>query len=849
MTVAKFWPTSEWAGTEITHEAGGERAGEAACYARSLVERSLTPLVSTDPQGKITEVNKATEEATGLTRGQLIGTDFADCFCEPEKARAAFRIVLEEGLLSDYPLVLRHLSGAVSDVEYNATVYRDERGELQTVFAAGRDHEEAQQARLQVARLAAIAASSQNARFTKDLEGKITSWNAAAEMLYGYTAGDVIGRNGSILLPTGHMGETQELIKRMLRGDRDFGFETQRLCKDGTLLDVALTLSPVHDAEGDITGLSIVAHDVSRRVRAERELHESEERLLAAFHVSPDLMDISRLRDGKLLEVNDGFTRLLGHARADVLGATCSELSIWAEPADRLAFVADLEESGQVNKLEATLRRKDGTQVTCVAHARTIEVQGETCVLSIFRDISDRKRAEEALRESEERYRALFDRSLDCVYLHDFEGHFLDANDAALTLLGYTRGEVRSLSLVSLLEEAEAPRVVAILQQLRDTGKQIGTTEIRLRSKDGRLLDVETHSSVVLRHGKPYAVQGIARDITVRKRAEVALRRSEAHLRALIDTLPDLVWLKDPEGVYLSCNRRFESFFGAAEKDIIGKTDYDFTSAEQADSFRQHDEVAMAAASPTANEEKIVFAEDGHREVLETIKTPVLDSDGQLIGVLGVGRDITERRRSEEAARRHAERLRRTVEGAVLAMSRMVESRDPYTAGHERRVAELATAIGAEMGLNGEQLDALRLAGTVHDIGKIAVPAEILSRPGRLSEAEFSLIQAHPATGFGILADVDFGSPVAEMVLQHHERLDGSGYPRGFKGADILPEARILAVADVVEAMSSHRPYRPALGLEAALAEIRAHAGVKFDADVVTVCARLFEEQEFKFTL
>ena len=198
--------------------------------------------------------------------------------------------------------------------------------------------------------------------------------------------------------------------------------------------------------------------------------------------------------------------------------------------------------------------------------------------------------------------------------------------------------------------------------------------------------------------------------------------------------------------------------------------------------------------------------------------------------------------------RRQAEQLRRTVEGTVLAMSHVVETRDPYTAGHERRVTELATAIAEEMGMDGEELTALRHAGLIHDIGKIAVPAEILAKPGRLSEVEFNLIQQHPATGFDILAAIDFGRPVAEMVLQHHERLDGSGYPRALSGEDILPEARILAVADVVEAMSSHRPYRAALGMEAALAEIREPVGVKYDADVAASCVRLVEEQGFQFT-
>jgi PAS domain S-box-containing protein/putative nucleotidyltransferase with HDIG domain len=244
---------------------------------------------------------------------------------------------------------------------------------------------------------------------------------------------------------------------------------------------------------------------------------------------------------------------------------------------------------------------------------------------------------------------------------------------------------------------------------------------------------------------------------------------------------------------------------------------------------------------------EVFWRKDGTSFPVEYASTPTYEQ-GRLAGAVVTFADITERKRAEEDVRRQAEQLRRTVEGAVLAMSHVVETRDPYTAGHERRVAELATAIAEDMGMDGEELDALRHAGLIHDVGKIAVPAEILAKPGRLSEVEFNLIKQHPASGFDILAAIDFGRPVAEIVLQHHERLDGSGYPRGLSGADILPEARILAVADVVEAMSSHRPYRAALGMEAALAEIREHAGVKYDADVAAACVRLVEEQGFQFT-
>jgi PAS domain S-box-containing protein len=308
---------------------------EAGRYARSLIEVSRNPLVSIDPQGRITDANAAVVEAVGIPRDQLIGSDFADCFSEPEKARAAYLLVLEEGLLSDYRLALRHVSGALTEVEYNAAAYRDAGGELRAVFAAARNAGEAQEARRQVARLALVAASSHDAIFSRDLKGRITSWNAAAEVVYGYAAEEAIGRDGTLLLTSAHEGETKALIKRMLRGDRGFGFATQHLRKDGSQVDVVLSLSPVRDAEGEITGITIIAHDVTEQVRAVRELRESEEKFAAAFQASPDVMMITRRSDGLLLEVNEGFTRLLGYARAETVGRTTAELRIWADPQAR----------------------------------------------------------------------------------------------------------------------------------------------------------------------------------------------------------------------------------------------------------------------------------------------------------------------------------------------------------------------------------------------------------------------------------------------------------------------------------------------------------------------------------
>jgi putative nucleotidyltransferase with HDIG domain len=173
-----------------------------------------------------------------------------------------------------------------------------------------------------------------------------------------------------------------------------------------------------------------------------------------------------------------------------------------------------------------------------------------------------------------------------------------------------------------------------------------------------------------------------------------------------------------------------------------------------------------------------------------------------------------------------------------------MEMRDPYTAGHQRQVAQLACAIAQEMGFPPERVEGMRVLGCLHDIGKIAIPAEILSKPGRLSAMEFTLIKDHPRAGYEIIKDIDFPFPVAEGILQHHERLDGSGYPRGISGPDIILEARILGVADVVEAMASHRPYRRSLGIDQALDEISRNRGILYDPEVVDICLKLFNERK-----
>lgn len=215
--------------------------------------------------------------------------------------------------------------------------------------------------------------------------------------------------------------------------------------------------------------------------------------------------------------------------------------------------------------------------------------------------------------------------------------------------------------------------------------------------------------------------------------------------------------------------------------------------------------------------------------------------------VLEKQRLIREKRRAEEELRKSYDKLQRGLEGTVHTVAKIAETRDPYTARHQKRVTSLACAIAKEMGLSEDQIEGIHVAGTLHDIGKIYVPAEILSKPGKVIDMEMNLIKTHPQVGYEILKEIEFPWPVAQIVLQHHERMDGSGYPQGLPGEDIVLEARILAVADVVEAMCSHRPFRPAIGSDIALKEVAEKSGILYDPRVVEACIRVFANNGFTF--
>ena len=238
---------------------------------------------------------------------------------------------------------------------------------------------------------------------------------------------------------------------------------------------------------------------------------------------------------------------------------------------------------------------------------------------------------------------------------------------------------------------------------------------------------------------------------------------------------------------------------------------------------------------------------DGSLVWVDATVTLNRDSRGRLVEILGVLCDISERKAAEERLHHSLSVLETTMEGTIQAIASTVEMKDPYTAGHQRRVTQIACAIALEMGLPGDSVRDIRTAGLLHDIGKMALPTDILTKPGALNDLELAVIRTHPSVAYNVLKNIDSFGRIAEIVLQHHERMNGSGYPAGLHGEEILLEARILAVSDVIEAMSSYRPYRAALGLDRALQEVTKNSGILYDPDVVSICLKVVPQTGFEF--
>lgn len=641
----------------------------------------------------------------------------------------------------------------------------------------------------------------------------------------------------------------------------------------------------------NIIGILGIYYDITEQKEAEAQLlreRDFSERLIETAQAIILILD----PQGKILQFNPYMEELTGYTSKEVEGKEWFATFI-PEPqreATRKLFhkaFSDVPTQGNISMLST----KQGDILQVEWHDKTLKNEaGETVgLLAVGMDVTGRIEAEKELKL----LHCLINHSGDAIEIIDPKTlQFLSVNETECRELGYSREELLNMTVYDIDPTYTRQHHEINMETMRRKGST--SCEGMHRRKNGTAFPVEVRMTLV-ELDKPYLL-AIASDITERKRSEAALLDANRALRALSEGNQLLIRAECEKELLHEVTKIFTTTGGYSlaavyyteENHPKGFVPVVWSRSDGCTCTPEH---PLCASSEKAEElitqailnGKTQICHDvanGRQNQLRTETAPAcgivsnialpLHEGDRTFGVLGIYSSRSDvfndaevellKEMADDLAygivnlRAHAEHehraklLRQSLEQSVQAIASTVEARDPYTAGHQRRVAELATAIAREMGLGEEQVSSIHLAAIIHDLGKIHIPAEILAKPRKLTELEYKMIQLHPQAGYDIIKNIVFPWPIAEIILQHHEKLDGSGYPQGLSGNAILLEARILSVADVVEAMSSHRPYRPSLGTEAALKEIRNGSGKSYDTDVVNACLALFKHREFAFS-
>ena len=655
----------------------------------------------------------------------------------------------------------------------------------------------------------------------------------------------------------------------------------------------------IRDEKGEYLFSMHTLEDITKYKSMENALRESEEKFRALIEsVSDWIWEVDL--NGIYTYVGPQSRKLLGYEPEELLGRLPFEFMA-SEEAKRLSlfFKNIVEERLEIVNLENTMIHKDGHIVMMeTSGIPFFDEKGNLLgYRGIDRDITERKLAEQNLRNSEERYRLLFASMLNgfayCQMIYEngrpVDFIYLDVNEAFETQTGLHDVKGKRISDVVVGIKENDPELFERYGRVASGGKS-EQFEIYVES-------LKTWFFISVYSPKHEYFVAVFDVITERKEAERALHRANrAHktlssgnlalVKAtnedeLLHTIPSIIV---EEGGYSLATVVYSEDDENKSMRLIawsGKDDHYFYSGHL--SWDDIPEGQLPSARSIRNSTtqicRDIKNEPGYQpwkdacishDYASNIALPLRDNSGKAFGALSIysyqndSFDIEEIELLEELANdlaygiinmrgrieheQHTLLMQQSMEQSIQAIAATLESRDPYTAGHQRRVAELATAIAKEMNLSENQIQGIHFAAIIHDLGKIHVPAEILVKPGRLNELEYKLIQVHPQTGYDIVKDIKFPWPIAEIILQHHEKFNGTGYPQGLKGDQTLLEARIVSVADVVEAMSSHRPYRPALGIDIAMDEIKRGRGTDYDPVIVDACLKLFNEKEFRFT-
>ncbi len=655
----------------------------------------------------------------------------------------------------------------------------------------------------------------------------------------GYKRGEVVGKDFiKFFIHPGSQLKALEHWKKLKETQRTIIFETQILKKDKSTCQVELHCSTILNDKGLIDFVFGVGVDLSSRYESQKAIDETEMKFHELAEHSPNMIFINK--EGKIVYANHKCEEVMGYTREQFYDPEFDFHTLIAPGSLAIineAFKQHLQ-GHEVKPYEYKLITKSGQIIDAIINTALIDYQGGRAIIGIVTNITDYKKIFNELKESEMKYRTCFDNSpLGLVIASGMPPKMVFVNTTMEKILGYTCDELLNFSfeqMKNLIHEEDRELFFNRYQSRLEGSPEPSNYEFKAITKTGEVRWLEIYSSRIMYKGAP-AIQGQFMDTTQQRQIKISLQESEQKYRELVDKALIGVYKTNLSGQFIFVNNAFAHLLEYENAAVLIKIPVEgvYYNSNDRQKFVQTlkennrvDHYQIKLKTKTGQEKDVL--------VSATLEENIIS--GTIV-------DISERQHIEEQLKRNLDKYQDLMIDTIHAMASMLETRDPYTAGHQQRVADLVLYIGTAMGLNENQLKGLHTAAMIHDIGKIYVPAEILSRPSKLTESEFALIKIHPLVGMDILKRIDFPWPVSTIVAQHHERLNGSGYPKGLKENEILREAKILAVADVIEAMSSHRPYRAALSVDDTIKEIEQNAGILYDADIVKATIELIKEK------
>jgi PAS domain S-box-containing protein/putative nucleotidyltransferase with HDIG domain len=539
--------------------------------------------------------------------------------------------------------------------------------------------------------------------------------------------------------------------------------------------------------------------------------------------------------------VNPALARMFGYESPQEMIDTITDIGhqLYSDLRDRERAASLLAEKGLLLGFIAPFRHRSGRTIWLSLNSHAVRREDGTIehFEGTAEDITEKM-------ELEGLYKGLTDRSFTGIYLIQ-DGRFRFLNESAASFAGYKPEDLVGKDSLYCIHPDDHEKARTLTRRMIREGMTL-PFEVRILRKDGAVRWIMLTLNLTDYDGRP-AILGNSLDITEWKETQEQLDYSRAMETSILNSIPLAVLGLENRRITFA-NDDTSRIFGWRPEELFGQSTRILYRSEE-----EYQRIGKAVYEPlrvhenaTTEMEALCRHKDGG-DILCRLKVARIGESLRENRIVATYEDVTELVQTKEKLGLTNEQLQRTLSGAIRTISSLLEAKDPYTAGHQAKVALLVTAIARELGLPEDHVQALGTAALLHDLGKIHIPSDILSKPGRLSDTEYKLIQIHAEEGYKIIRNIDFAFPIAEMIFQHHERLDGSGYPRGLSDGQILPEARIIAVADVVEAMVSHRPFRPALGIDAALEEITRNRGTRYDAAAVDACRRLFREKGFRF--